>query len=154
MMPRWIASCDGSWSPKSKEGGWAYVLLSPEGTVKEEYGCSLKPTTINRMEFCAILKALKSIPDNRSVTVYSDSKYCVQSLGVWLHRWVRNNFVKLDGTKVENRGLMMWIRAEINRLGNVEFVHKPRNSTPDLERADFLAKLGRKQYAGPKLCEP
>lgn len=134
---------DGSCHRLTGNGGWASVLLWKD-VVKEVSGAETH-TTNNRMELSAILGGLRMIKEGTRlpVRVYSDSKYCVNSLSAWHHAWRRNGWVTATGTPVANRDLI----EEITRIqpentvykwvkGHVGHVHN--------ERCDELAGIQSK----------
>lgn len=65
---------DGSCVPNPGPGGWAAVVVMPDGKQIELSGAESR-TTNNRMEIMAVIAGLESLPDGFSVIVYSDSTY-------------------------------------------------------------------------------
>ncbi len=76
---RWHAYTDGSVQPNPGAGGWAAIIIAPDGTRQELSGSDAK-TTNNKMELAAILAAVKAAPEGASITVTSDSEYAVRVL--------------------------------------------------------------------------
>src|SRR4051812_23924953 len=77
---------DGACEPNPGMGGWAAILLyEQDGEVhKREITGAEKDSTNNRMEIIAVLEGLKALKRPCFVTIYSDSKYVVNSVGSWL----------------------------------------------------------------------
>ena len=69
-------SCDNL-SPYG-EGGSAYIILK-DGIIIKESKKGFVGTTNNRMEMLAIISAVKSVPKGATLTVYTDSQYCITS---------------------------------------------------------------------------
>lgn len=74
------AYTDGSCNNLSPygEGGAAYIILKDGFIIKEESKGFVR-TTNNRMEMLAIISAVSSVPKGSSLTVYTDSQYCITS---------------------------------------------------------------------------
>lgn len=129
---------DGACSGNPGAGGWASVLLY-EQHKKEIYG-NAKETTNNRMELTAVIEALKALKRPCNVTLYSDSKYIVDSVNKdWVYKWEANNWIKSDKKPALNVDLWKELLAllEIHR---VKFVWvKGHNGNVYNERCDELA---------------
>lgn len=129
---------DGACSGNPGVGGWASVLLY-EQHKKELYG-NAKETTNNRMELTAVIEALKALKRPCNVTLYSDSKYVVDSVNKdWVYKWEANNWIKSDRKPALNVDLWKELLAllEIHR---VKFVWvKGHNGNVYNERCDELA---------------
>ena len=74
------------------------VLWSDSGGVEQQ-------TTNNRMELYAMIVALRRVPAEEAVTIFSDSNLCVQTLTKWAASWQRNNWTRKDG-EVKNLDLV------------------------------------------------
>lgn len=87
---------DGGARPNPGPGGWGVVVVKDNQIYKEL--CGHDPdTTNNRMEFTALIQALKLLKPQHEVTIYSDSNYCVQTLNDWAVKWSENNWRKKSG---------------------------------------------------------
>lgn len=129
---------DGACSGNPGVGGWASVLLY-EQHKKELYGND-KETTNNRMELTAVIEALKALKRPCNVTLYSDSKYVIDSINKdWVYKWEANNWIKPDRKPALNTDLWKELLAllEVHR---VKFVWvKGHNGNEYNERCDELA---------------
>jgi ribonuclease HI len=99
-----IIYTDGGCEPNPGEGAWAWALD------KETYDSGyVEKTTNNRMEMMAIIKAIEWIRAEQGiedvVTIYSDSKYCVNGFMDWMHSWKRAGWWKKGG---EIKNLDLW----------------------------------------------
>lgn len=87
-----IIYTDGAARGNPGPGGYGIVLLW--GTVRKELSAGYRLTTNNRMELLAVIVALQSLTKKDiPVTVYTDSKYIVDSVEKkWLDNWIRTDF--------------------------------------------------------------
>ena len=83
---------DGACSGNPGPGGYGIVLMS--GPHRKELAAGYKTTTNNRMELLAVIVALEALKaPNCDVTIYSDSKYVVDSVTKgWVFGWVKKGF--------------------------------------------------------------
>ncbi len=93
-------------------------------------------TTNNRMELMAVITGLEALKyDGCEVTVYSDSRYVVDSVAKgWLFGWERKQY---KGKKNPD----LWMRfLKVYRRHKVRFVWvKGHAGNPENERCDILA---------------
>lgn len=84
---------DGSARGNPGPGGYGVVLLSSQGHYKE-LSAGYRKTTNNRMELLSVIVALESLKKPcDSVTIFSDSKYVVDSVEKgWVFNWVKKGF--------------------------------------------------------------
>lgn len=131
---------DGASSGNPGPGGYGAILRS--GQHYKELSEGFRKTTNNRMELLAVIKGLEALKNpNQQVTIYSDSKYVIDSIEKkWLQGWVKKGFA---GKK--NRDL--WMRyIEVSRIHQVRFVWvKGHAGHPENERCDQLAVAAGKQ---------
>ncbi len=94
------------------------------------------------MELLAVIKGLEALKNpNQQVTIYSDSKYVIDSVEKkWLQGWVKKGFA---GKKNKD----LWLRyLEVSRIHQVKFVWvKGHAGHPENERCDQLAVAAGKQ---------
>lgn len=128
---------DGACSGNPGPGGWAAILKKGE-TEKEISGAEAM-TTNNRMELTAAIKALEVLKRPCAVTLYSDSRYLVDSVTKgWVFSWQKKNWIK-QGKSVPNTDL--WLRLlGLLETHEVRFVWvKGHASNPYNNRCDELA---------------
>jgi ribonuclease HI len=125
---------DGAASGNPGPGGYGVILRS--GAHYKELSGGFRLTTNNRMELLAVIVGLQTIKSpGQQVTVYSDSKYVVDSVEKkWVFGWVKTGF---KGKKNSD----LWMRfLNIYKQHHVKFVWiKGHNSHPENERCDQLA---------------
>ena len=83
---------DGSALGNPGPGGYGIVLMS--GKYYKEVKDGFRHTTNNRMELLSVIIGLELIKnEGANVTIYSDSKYVVDSVEKkWVFNWVKKNF--------------------------------------------------------------
>jgi ribonuclease HI len=129
-----IIYTDGASRGNPGPGGYGAILMS--GNHRKEISQGFKITTNNRMELLSVIVALESIKvPGSNVTVYSDSKYVVDSVEKgWVFGWQKKNF---SGKKNAD----LWARfLRIYPKHKVKFVWvKGHAENPYNERCDELA---------------
>src|SRR5665647_1561844 len=92
------------------------------------------------MEMMACIFGLEALDHGYSVTVYSDSKYLVDSVSKgWAMTWKRNNWKRSGGTMAVNVDLWERLLALIQKH-QIKFVWvKGHSGHPENERCDQLA---------------
>ena len=85
---------DGSSRGNPGPGGYGIVMLYKDK--RKELSQGYRLTTNNRMELTAVIKALEALKNNKiEITIYSDSKYVVESIEKgWIWNWEKKNFKK------------------------------------------------------------
>jgi len=129
-----IVYTDGSSKGNPGNGGYGVVMIS--GRHRKELKQGFRLTTNNRMELLAVIVGLENIKTKKpSVTVYSDSKYVVDSVEKkWVFDWEKKNF-----NKKKNPDL--WIRfLKIYKKQKVCFIWvKGHADNKENNRCDALA---------------
>ena len=103
------ACCDGSCNADGS-GGWASIIVKPDGGTIELSG-SEKNSTSNRMELMAACMAVEKtleimhIYNKKSVMLFTDSVYVIKGITHRFEVWGRNGFITATGTPVSNADL-------------------------------------------------
>jgi ribonuclease HI len=130
---------DGAASGNPGPGGYGVILRS--GSHYKELSGGFRLTTNNRMELLAVIEGLNAIKKpGGQVTIYSDSKYVVDSVEKkWVFGWVKKGFK-------DKKNKDLWIRfLAAYKLHDVKFIWiKGHNSHPENERCDELAVAASK----------
>ncbi len=125
---------DGSSKGNPGPGGYGVVMIY--GNLRKEISEGFRLTTNNRMELLSVIVALETLKnEGENVTIYSDSKYVVDSVEKkWVFGWEKKYF---NGKKNAD----LWIRfLRIFRKHNVKFVWvKGHASNKENNRCDVLA---------------
>jgi ribonuclease HI len=93
---------DGACDPNPGHGGWAAVIILPEG-IKEISGHE-NPSTNNRMELMAAIQSLHHLKKKSAVNLFTDSEYLHLGIEKWMKDWVERNWKRKDG-KLANQEL-------------------------------------------------
>jgi len=128
---------DGACKNNPGSGGWAAILIHGEHK-KEIFGCE-KHTTNNRMELTAVIKALESLKEECSVTIYSDSKYVINAFILdWITKW-RINGWRIGTKELKNDDLWKTLYG-LSRKHEIEWTWVKGHAGNRMnERADYLA---------------
>ena len=125
---------DGSSRGNPGPGGFGTVLIS--GQYRKEISGGYRKTTNNIMELIAVIVGLEALKKtNTVITIYSDSKYVVDSVEKgWLWGWVKKGFK-------EKKNADLWKRfIPVYKLQKVTFKWvKGHVGIPENERCDQLA---------------
>lgn len=136
----YIIYTDGSCYPNPDGvGGWAYKIIA-DNEVLYGYGGD-NFTTSNRMELTAIIKALEIIPRKSKVEIFSDSKYCVNSISTWIWGWAKYDFAGKANSDLMRQlyNLICDIDVTINWV-------KGHNGDKHNEEVDHLAEQARIEF--------
>jgi ribonuclease HI len=105
---------DGACSGNPGPGGWAAIVVWPDG-VHDEHSGSAEHTTNNRMEYTAALEGLRSLPAGTRVCVVTDSRLMIDSMTRWIVGWKRKGYRTAGGDQVKNQDLVKALDAELAR---------------------------------------
>jgi ribonuclease HI len=127
---------DGAAKGNPGNGGYG-ALLRFKGKEKELYQ-GFRKTTNNRMELLAVIVALEALTTSKySVTVYSDSKYVVDSVEKgWVFNWEKKGFKN-------KKNVDLWKRyLPLHKKFNPTFIWvKGHTGHAENERCDQLAVM-------------
>mgnify|MGYP006272961033 CR=1 FL=1 len=96
---------DGACLGNPGPGGYAAVILSSNSQKLKTVKGSEKDSTNNRMELRAVIEALKIIPKNTKIELYSDSSYVLNGLSSWVEGWKKNGWKTASKNAVANQDL-------------------------------------------------
>ena len=95
---------DGSAHPNPGSGGWGFVWVKGGEIELEGYGAE-QDTTNNRMEFTALIEAYRALPEDASVTVFTDSQLCFNTITAWAPGWESKGWTR-KGAPLKNLDLV------------------------------------------------
>lgn len=87
---------DGSASPNPGPGGWGVVWVEGGEVLAQRHGHE-PATTNNRMELTALIEAYRVLPADAEVTLFTDSKLCMNTINAWAPKWEANGWKKKGG---------------------------------------------------------
>lgn len=155
-----IIYTDGACSGNPGSGGWAAVILFPDGHL-EELGGGEKNTTNNRMEISAAIAALEASRNAGiagKIRIYTDSSLLLNGITKWIWGWLRRNWKTSQETDVANRDLWERLWRLVSPLrGKLEWIHVKGHAGHDVnERCDRIAvsyskNAPLKLYKGPAI---
>ncbi len=106
---------DGACSGNQGPGGWAAIVIAPDGGDPVELSGGEPDTTNNRMEFTAALEGLRSLPAGARACIVTDSQLMLNSMTTWISGWKRKGWKTAGGQPVKNQDLVKALEAEIAR---------------------------------------
>jgi ribonuclease HI len=133
---------DGACSGNPGPGGWGAVLIYQQHE-KEIFG-SENPTTNNRMELTAAIKAMQKIKEPSHVEIFTDSTYVRDGITKWITNWKKNGWKTANKKPVKNADL--WQELDTIIITHQVDWHwvKGHAGHPLNEKADYLAVKGVK----------
>ena len=131
-----IIYTDGSSRGNPGPGGYGIVMEHCKTGFVKECSKGFKLTTNNRMELMAVIEALKKLKQtNLKITVYTDSKYVVDSIEKkWLFKWEKIKFKN-------KKNVDLWLDfLSLYKKNSIKFNWiKGHNNHPQNEKCDKLA---------------
>lgn len=127
---------DGACRNNPGRGGWGYLIMDDENCITEN-SAGFKRTTNNRMEIIAVIQAIKALPEDASIDLYSDSNYVVKSFTEYLKNWTNDGIHFKSSVK----NVDLWQEAwALTRKRNINWHWvKGHADNPYNQRADELA---------------
>ena len=129
---------DGSCLENPGNGGWAAIIFM--NNEKIIISGHKKNTTNNQMELMAAIEALKKIPKDQEVQMYTDSKYVKMGITEWIKKWSQNDWKTSSKQRVKN--IELW--KELNDISKKHKIEwhwvKAHAGNPNNEEVDELAK--------------
>ena len=112
---------DGSSRGNPGPGGYGIVMLYKDK--RKELSQGYRLTTNNRMELTAVIKALEAIKNNKiEITIYSDSKYVVESIEKgWIWNWEKKNFKKKLNSDLWKIFIPLYKKFKIKNFGHLKY---------------------------------
>jgi len=128
---------DGACKGNPGPGGWGAIIRS--GGHEKEISGGENPTTNNRMELTAAIRALEALKKPCRVKLSTDSRYVMDGLTKWIHGWRKNGWKTADRKPVKNADLWQALIAA-SAPHRIEWTWvRGHAGHPDNERADALA---------------
>lgn len=112
-MPKITVYTDGAAKGNPGNGGYGVVMMS--GKHKKEFSEGFRNTTNNRMELLSVIIAIESVKvDQSEITIYSDSKYVVDSVEKrWVFGWQKKGFKGKKNVDLWQRFLKIYPKHQV-----------------------------------------
>jgi ribonuclease HI len=133
---------DGACSGNPGPGGWAAIVVPPDGGEPVELAGGEPQTTNNRMELTAAIQALEALRRPARVQLHTDSTYVLNGITKWINGWQRNGWQTAAKKPVKNADLWQRLAAAMSPHEVTWTWVKGHAGEPGNERADELARLG------------
>lgn len=138
---------DGSYDMDKNQGGFAFVVLNRKKEEIYRHHQSQTNSTSNRMEYMALISAMKWMDQNisevrsKSVLVQADSQLLVNTYNSWMHSWAKDNWSlgRMKGKRNLDLVEKMYDLKPLFPLLELKWV-KAHNGEPWNELVDQLAK--------------
>ena len=128
-----IIYTDGACLGNPGPGGWAAIIFDKKNKKKSIKGNKVN-TTNNQMELIAPIEALKKIKNKSKIKIYTDSKYLIDGINIWIKKWKLNNWKTSAKKEVKNDRLWkeldslssghsinwQWVRGHSGNIYNEE----------------------------------
>lgn len=122
---------DGASRGNPGPGGYGVVMMA--GHHRKELSQGFRLTTNNRMELLSVIVALETLKKEGSlVTIYSDSKYVVDSVEKgWLFGWEKKSFDKKMNEDLWRRFLKIYRKHKVKLVWVKGHADNPENNLCD-----------------------
>jgi len=117
-----VIFCDGACSGNPGPGGWAAIVATQDGNVRE-LGGKEAATTNNRMELMASIEALSLIRSHGGkVILCTDSVYVIRGITQWIFGWRKKGWRTADGKDVANQDLWEELASLVAKRGKIDSI--------------------------------
>jgi ribonuclease HI len=147
-------ACSDNGGKEARAGVGVFIGKDDPRNISEPL--DMPPHTNNRAELRAIWKALQIIEKHKpkKATVFTDSKYCISSLTVWILKWKKNGWKGSNKKPVLNRDMIEPMEMMLNELKKsiditLQYV-AAHTGIVNNEAADQLAREGAAQSTSVK----
>lgn len=121
---KFIAYSDGSCDNLNpmRPGGSAYIIMDENENIIKKKSKGFIGTTNNRMELLAVISIVNSLPNNSTVTIHTDSQYCIKAIRA---RYPKANIdqIRLYHKLCREKNITVylnWVRGHANNKYNNE----------------------------------
>lgn len=136
-----IVFTDGAAKGNPGPGGWAAIVVTTAGRVRELGGGS-RHTTNNQMELRGPIEALSHLRGTPGrVALYTDSTYVIRGITEWIPNWQRRGWRTMEGKDVLNRDLWekLWDLVRAREVAPDWHYVRGHIGIPGNERVDEIA---------------
>ena len=152
---------DGGFNPVLQQGGWGTVII--ENGQKRTFSGSMTRTTNNRMEIIAAIEALKRVPANTEIRMFTDSQYLFGCMALgWARKANVDLFESLDKLTAVRQVKWQWIDQNVPNINHLEahslaiggttVIEKP--ASPEDSASSLVSALSHIDASGkPKMVD-
>jgi ribonuclease HI/DNA polymerase-3 subunit epsilon len=153
IMTTFYLYTDGSAFRNGYDGpmGWAYAIYPNENNntpISVGSGGALVGTN-NRAEILGIINGIRACMDldaSATIIVYSDSMYCINSITLWMDRWVRQQFKGIKNPDLWQEYLLL-----VGTKTNIHYNHvRGHSGDPRNNYVDMLSRAETVKYQNAK----
>jgi ribonuclease HI len=139
---------DGSAIGNPGPGGWGAVVI--DGKKRREMSGACLWTNISEMELLAAVEALRSIPTESRIELYSDSELLIHGMRGFVFRWQNQGWRNRRGVALQHQDL--WLQLiQFNLELNIRWKWlRGHNGHRWQSRADALAYGAARSLAAPQ----
>src|SRR4051812_5218640 len=126
-----IIYTDGAAKGNPGPGGYGVVMMA--GSHRKELSQGFRLTTNNRMELMSVIVGLETLKrEGNEVTIYSDSKYVVDSVEKgWVFGWEKKNFNNKMNADLWQRFLKVYRNHKVKFVWVKGHADNPENNLCD-----------------------
>ena len=136
---------------KGNPGPGGYGVILKYGSREKELSGGESTTTNNRMELMAAIVGLEALTEPCEVTLYSDSKYLVDTITKrWVYGWQKNGWIKSDKKQAQNIDLWERILPLLEKHKVTYVWVRGHDGHEYNERCDRLAVAQAEKYFNSK----
>ena len=90
-------------------------------------------------ELKACIVALKKCNTNNELNIYTDSRYVIGCMTLWITKWIQNDWKKYDGGEIKNIDLIKELYSLVkSRKKNVNFHHVKAHTKKPTDAQKFI----------------
>ena len=168
-MKNVVIYADGACLGNPGPGGFGLVLIY--GATQREWAKGFRLTTNNRMEILGCLTGLQMLKEPCQVTIYSDSRYVVDTMTKsWAVNWRRNSWQRKEAGRWKpavnsdlwapmlemcemHRVVFNWVRGHAGNAGNERCDELARTAAMSSQLAVDLGYEELRRSAAAKMFE-
>jgi ribonuclease HI len=127
---------------EKKPGGWASIVKKKSSKETLMYSGSKLNSDNNYMELQGVVETLKKLDKDYYIEVYSDSKYVVDGINIYLNKRIQNNFKNIKNDELRELWVEYYKAADKN---TIQAIWVPSSSMEELEICDKSSKKAAKE---------
>jgi ribonuclease HI len=127
---------------ENKPGGWASILKKDGKNNTQLFSGSKLNSDNNYMELLGVVETLQQLDKSYYIELYSDSKYVVDGINIYLTKRIQNNFKNIKNDELRE----LWERYyEVIKTHTLIALWVPSSSMEELDICDKTSKQEAKK---------